>query len=218
MAPTDGSAELEAGRLSAPVTGHRWAGRSPWRWAGWLAGMATIGLAFGLAMVFVLKFINDPVQASTLTLKQARASVAPSPTPTTINLLGGLYVELPYSRSFDMVGQVKTDNAALEQYTLGSKGNYRHTITVDVRTLPSGSLTDDASYRLRQLQSAVYAPSLVTVGGEAATLMTKNDHSEQTLFWPHQGKLLTVAVTSTDPADNVVAIMKTITAGARWRK
>ncbi len=183
---------------------------------GWLVGMVLIGVVFGLCIVAILRFVDGPVQASGRTLNQAKAKASPSPARAPINTLGGSQVELSYPAIFDAVAQVKTDPQAYEQYTIGSKENYRHQITVNVRPLPSGALEDDASYRLRQNSSIEYSPEPERFGGESVIIMTKADHAEQTLFWPHHGKLLTISVTSGDPRDDVGAILRETAKSVRW--
>lgn len=188
------------------------------RWTGWLAGMVVIGLVFGGAIVAILRFVNGPVSANAQqAMASLRPSVAPSATPSKLNTLGGVAVEFSYPGMFDAVAQIKTDAQAIEQYTIGSKANYKHQITVDVRPLASGSLADDASYRVRLNDPGTYTPTPVQLRGEPGVVMIKADHSEQTLFWAHQNKLLTLAVTSSDPADKVADILSAIEATIRWR-
>ena len=170
--------------------------RRPRRWIGRLCGLIFVGLVVGAALVGAMRFVNDPA-AGAITAASLKQSLSPTPLPP--GHLGGLYVDMNYPNVFNQVSQVKTDSSALEQYRIGSSLSYRRTITVNVRTLASGRLSDDSSYRLRELQNDTYTPSTKTVNGESVIVMTKTDASEVTCFWYHKEKLLSVSVTTSEP-------------------
>jgi len=209
------AAELHGASGSGPIARSR--RRRAWRVVGWLTGMASIGVVFGLVIVAALRYVDGPAEARPAVLGQ-QASTTPTPPSAATGNLAGLFVQLSYPGTFDSIVQLKNDPQALEQYNLGSKNNYKHQIAVNVRPLASGQLSDDASYRLRQNQPDTYRPSSELVGGEAAIIMAKADGAEQTLFWAHAGRILTVSITSSDPKDDIAAMMKTIKTSARWRQ
>lgn len=179
-----------------------------------MVGLVFVGAVVGVAIVGVIKLANDPVNAA-VTPANLKASIQPTPMP--MGHLSGLVVDLDYPGAFNQVAQLKTDNGAAEQYRLGSSGSYRRVITVDVRGLASGRLVDDASYRLRQLQPDVYSQSTRTVAGQAVVVMTKLDKSEDTFFWLHSGKLLIVAITSTEAGDHPDAFLDAMLPTVRWK-
>ena len=184
----------------------------------WVMAMVGVGVVVGLLIVAFLKFVDGPTEGkvSDTLLDQARAATAQKPRAP--NLLSGLAIEFQYPGIFDTVGQVRTDVHATEQYNIGSKSDYGRMIAVSVRTLPSGNLEDDSSYRFRQIKTSEYTPITQKVAAEPVVLMTKVGKQEETLFWAHQGRELTVSITSANPKDDVVQIMKTITSTVRWRK
>jgi hypothetical protein len=181
----------------------------------WLFTLTFIGTAFGLIVVVLLWFVNGAVGTST-TLAAAQKSIAPKPLQP--NLLSGIDIEMSYPGIFDQVSHVNNDKNALEQYNLGSNSDYRRAIGISVHPLPSNNVNEDSSYRFRMNSTDTYRESKSTIGKEPIYLMTKIDRTEQSLFWLHQGKLLIVAITSTNPKDDVAAIMSTIQPTIRWRQ
>jgi hypothetical protein len=216
-APAVGSGGLAPAGLDAPVLdgGEKKPRRKGSRSA-WIVSMVAMGAVVGLVIIGFLRFVNDPVEAGA----NAKPSLRPVPAAvntTGVNQLGGLNFTFNYPAIFDQTAP-KHEPQSLEQYNLGSKSNYRHLIAVDVRMSQPGGVTDDASYKYRLLHAELYAESIEKINGENVVLMTKKDKQEQTMFWGHQGKQLTVSVTSTDPKDDVTAILSVIKASTRWNK
>ncbi len=182
---------------------------------GWWVSMVVIGIVFGALAVGYLKFIDGPsVGTANNSLETARAAAAPkAPTP---NMLSGLAIEFQYPGIFDVVSQVKTDNHATEQYNIGSKSDYSRTIAVSVK--PLTTYDDDSSYRMRQIKKDEYRETNDKMGADPMVLMTKLDRSEQTMFWIHQSREVTVSITTNNPKDDVTEIMKMVKSTLRWRK
>jgi hypothetical protein len=63
-----------------------------------------------------------------------------------------------------------------------------------------------------------YKESADRSGTETLAIMTKTNGREQTLFWAHKGKLLTISATSSDPNDDMAAIISTIKGNLKWRQ
>ena len=184
----------------------------------WLTSLMVVGGLLGAIIVGVLKFINGPVEAQPKVLAEEQVAAVPSVTPPATNQLSGLNIFMTYPGNFDQVSQVKTDPGSLEQYNLGSKGNYHHMIAVEVRPMTSGSMTEDANYRVRQMHPNEYTQAVQVVGGEPVAVLSKADGTEATLFWAHGGKyLLTVSITSSDTKDDIKAWMDVVRSGLRWR-
>lgn len=205
-------AEVEEVMAAEPAKRRaNWGGR-----VAWVLAMAAIGAVVGLAIVAYLKFIDGPVSdRPDITLAGVQASTSPTPT---VSELAGIYVDLTYPGVFDQVAQVKNDANALEQYNIGSKADYRRAIAVSVRKLPTGIVNDDASYRLRKINPQDYKERVDLSLGEPVQIMTKSDKTEQTLFWAHKNMVLTVAVTSTNPKDDLGAYMELLKSKLRWRQ
>lgn len=184
----------------------------------WFASLVGAGVVLGLGIVAILKFVDAPSEGVVIetTLEQKR--VAAVPTPDKPNLLAGLEIELKYPPEFDTVGRVKNDPNASEQYNIGSSADYSRQISVSVRLLPSGNLDDESSYRLRQIKKSEYDPSSMKINSESVAVMTRADHTEQTMFWVHGTKEVVVSITSNNPKDDVKTFMKVVTDSIRWRK
>ncbi len=208
-APSQNQAVLPPPSLDAPAASAHW--------LGWAVMTVTIGTVIGFASVGYLKYVDGPVESKPdKSLSLARKSVSPTPQPP--NMFGGLTIEFQYPAVFDMVGQVKTDSQALEQYTIGSKADYSRGISVNVRPLPSGLLEDDSSYRFRQTNTAEYRLAADKIAGEPVAIFSKLDKREQTLFWAHDGREVIVSLTSGNPKDDLTGIMNGIKTSLRWRR
>jgi hypothetical protein len=185
---------------------------------GWVSAMVGAGVVVGLLIVAFLKFVDGPTEGkvSDNALYKARAAAAVKPPAP--NLLSGLMIEFQYPSIFDAVAQVRTVTHATEQYNISSKSSAGRSIVVIVQPSPAGTLADDSSYRLRQIQSSTYTPTTEKINGEPVALMTKVGGQEQTLFWIHKGNEVTVSITSTNPKDSVPEIMALIKKTLRWRQ
>jgi hypothetical protein len=181
----------------------------------WVFMLVFVGAGFGLSIVVLLQFVNGEVGTSN-TISTVQKSLAPK--PITPNLLSGIDVEMQYPGIFDQVSHVKNDATALEQYNMGSNSDYRRSIAVSVRKSESNRLNEDSSYRFRMNSTDTYRESKSSIGKESVSIMTKIDRTEQTLFWLHGGKVLAVAITSTNPKDDVAAIMAVVQPSIRWRQ
>jgi hypothetical protein len=184
------------------------------RQVGWLVMEITIGAAIGFAIVFFLKYVTGPAQGTII----YKARVEATPTPKPPNAFSGQYAAFQYPGVFDTVAIVKTGVAEVEEYNIGSTSNYRRTLAEAVRPLPSGNPEDDASYKLRTTKQEQYTMSTIKIQGDTVYLATRYDNQEQTLFWPHKGRLLVVAIVSSDNGDDVVEMMKLVTNSVRWFK
>jgi hypothetical protein len=181
----------------------------------WTLAMSAIGVVVAAVIILGMKFIDGPVSgAGGVTLAQAEATSTPTPLAS---MLAGLYFELTYPGAFDQVSTLKNDTVSLEQYDISNKAQFQRLIAVSVRPLASGQLTDDSSFRFRQINPADYTQTALTLHGEPVVIIVKADHSEQTLFWAHKQKILTVSITSSNPKDSIPAYMKEIESTVRWR-
>lgn len=85
----------------------------------------------------------------------------------------------------------------IEDYAFLSTSMTSQFLAVVVTPLPSGGLSDNSDYITRMQNPKKYQRKLVMVRNEQVTIFTANDGQQlqQTAFWPHQGKLLTMALT-----------------------
>jgi hypothetical protein len=70
----------------------------------------------------------------------------------------------------------------------------------------------------RTIHPELYAASTIKRGAEQIVVMTKKDHTEVTAFWVHGDRDLNIALTSTDPKDNLTEFMDTIIPSIRWKQ
>jgi hypothetical protein len=185
-------------------------------WVAWGTSMVVMGLLVGVAVIAILKFINNPAEA----VVHADTSGITKPTPTpdlSIVELDGQTFSLKYPHIFDQVSGKKPDSGSVEEFNMGSKSNYRRLIAVDIRREAIQSLADDASYRIRHDHPDTYKEEVHKTANGTFSVMTKNDSHEQTLFWLNAGKLMMISVTSTDANDNVASFMKVISDSVRWK-
>jgi hypothetical protein len=190
-------------------------GRS--HWIAWGTAMTVMGVLVAVVIIAFMKFVSGPAEAN---IKPGQAGIpSPTATPDTgLAQLNGQTIFFSYPHLFDQVTNQKVDSGSVEEYNLGSKTNYRRLIAVDIRNEPSTlSLGEEPSFKIRQMHPETYRESPVKLGGEAASLMTKLNGQEQTLFWLHGGKVLTIAITSTDTHDDVTTFMKVVTGSVRWK-
>lgn len=70
-------------------------------------------------------------------------------------------------------------------------------LNIAVAPFADASLSDNASYSMRQSDPGKYQRKLIMVRGEQVTIFTANDGQQlqQTAFWPHAGKLMTFSET-----------------------
>ncbi|HSX00642.1 MAG TPA: hypothetical protein VLF67_00225 [Candidatus Saccharimonas sp.] len=188
-------------------------------WGRMVVTSTMIGIGLGAGIAALYHFTDQPAQGK-VTFAQAEASVMPTPTPLPTNSLGGLYVTMQYPGKFDQLSQLKPGPRDLETYMLSTRSAPtapRVSMAVAVMTLPTGKLDDDPSYLMRKLRNTAYTPTPQTVGGEPAVLMASTDGQEQTLFWAHGQRELTVSITSNGDAGTIDEAMKLALASARWR-
>lgn len=91
----------------------------------------------------------------------------------------------------------KQNPGDIEDHAFLSTGMTSEYLTIVITPLPTGNLSDNSAYLMRTQSPDKYQRKLVTVGNEQVTIFTANDGQQlqQTAFWPHQGKLLTMALT-----------------------
>lgn len=91
----------------------------------------------------------------------------------------------------------KANPGDIEDHAFLSAAMTSQYLTIVIIPLPTGNLSDNPSYTMRAQNPDKYQRKLVTVGNDQITVFTANDGQQlqQTAFWPHQGKLLTMSLT-----------------------
>ncbi len=190
-----------------------------------LAFVAVVGLALTGTLIFIAGLINSPSDGIVKTYAQAEAGASPSTTPLPDNTLKGTYIRFAYPAQFSQIVTSIDDPAHwIETYVIRRPVSLQNgpsmTLAVEVAKLPVGGLGEDSSYRMRQLKNTVYTASQTTVNGEAATMMTKADGSEKTLFWPHGTLELTVAMSTQQGGalKDITGVMDVVLKNLRWNQ
>jgi hypothetical protein len=188
-----------------PRHGHR---------AGWTLSMIVMGVLVGILVIVFLRFVNGPVQANALAATPSPNTVLVPKTGT--SQLAGLYFDMTYPGIFDQVKQLKNDSRALEQYIISSRADYRRSMAVAVHPLEANLLDNDSNYKFRKIHPETYKERTDTLVGEPVVIMSKVDNTEETLFWPHQSRIWTVSLTSSNPNDTLKEFMTAIEPNLRW--
>lgn len=132
--------------------------------------------------------------------------------------LDGRYFKLTYPGRYAIKKVESTNPRDLEVYTLTADTVYDKRLIVTVVQLPSGRLDDESGYKLRQAHSDEYTAETKPFGDDTATIMSKRDGSERTIFVPHRGKLLTLSFV-TDPANDtgLAGEAEVVLGGFTWK-
>jgi hypothetical protein len=181
----------------------------------WVTLAVTAGL-FGLGIFLVMKFVNkvdDSGPAANSGVQAMEASI--KPTPPGLPSLTGQYISFSYPQVFDSVKTLPNWPTTAERYSIGSTGDYRRSIQVMVEN-NTAQPTDDSGYEFRSNTPSQYKPHDVKVGTEVAVVMVKSDNTEQTIYWPHAGKLAVISVTSSNGTDDLNSFVSTITGSLKW--
>lgn len=120
--------------------------------------------------------------------------------PTEYEVQDGQAVSFHYEKGYQ-AKSVQTSKIYSEQYVFSkvdpSTASSR-SLSVSVRPLTTTTLADEAGYKLRKDNPSTYKPSIQHISGEKVDVFTKtNEGNEQTAFWVHKGKLLSMSLSST---------------------
>jgi hypothetical protein len=187
-------------------------------WALWSGSMVGTGVVVGVVLVLLMKLVNGPVSATATPDALEAARAAASPTPAT-NTISGKSVELSYPSVFDAVANKSNDPGAKgDQYYLSTKSLSGRTMVVTAFVLASRKLEDDSSYKFRAMHPELYKMSTMKLGKEQGVIMSRVDKTEVTFFWVHGDRDLNIALTSTDPKDDLAAWMQAMIPTIRWKQ
>jgi hypothetical protein len=128
----------------------------------------------------------------------------------------GAYMTFSYDGNYKAHQLPATDND-LENTILSADKNYDKRLAVSVSKLKGGELTTNSAYNLRASQPTVYSSQLITVDGGSATMWTKSDGSEQTVFIPHADKIAVLSFSTTGTANNLSTEATAVVASFRWK-
>lgn len=188
----------------------------------WL-GIAIVLVA---SVVLAARFLSAPSQGHQVPATDhqlaSRQTARPQPVAP-VSTLDNSYFSLALPPGY--LAQAPTAlTGLLYSQTITKPGDFGSLIiNLAVKGLPGGDLSQDSNYSLRLGQADRYTLSRQTVGGE--TVYVANDHQSAAVvaFWPHDGKLATISVSSglADPStgdnsDELRALQPLLQAW-RWR-
>lgn len=175
-----------------------------------------IGLVFGIAIIVLIRWATESDQAgpnANAGPKAIAQSIAP--TPLEEGAFQGHYIAFSYPGEFNTVKALPAIPNSAERYIIGSTGDYRRSIDVEVES-NTPVITDDSGYQYRHMTPSLYQPVTTAVDSEPATVMVGTDGTERTLYWAHAGYTVIVSLADTTGTDNLAAYMQTIISSLHW--
>ena len=182
---------------------------------GMFVTLGMIGAVFGgliCAFSYLANSADSAGPKADSGMEALKASI--KPTPSVNPLLSGTHIVFTYPSAFDEVTHPTPWPKVSERYTLGSKIDYRKTIQVYVEQVANP--INDSGYLVRTQHKADYTPASVTVMGEPAIVMVRNDLTERTLYWEHAGNL--VIMSATGGGGDMASWISLIANSMRWIK
>ena len=141
-------------------------------------------------MIFILGRPHKAVIINSDTRDQARLDI-----DTGVSTLNGTYFTLEYRTSLNSVSEISSQDAnALEAYRIARSAlEDRRILIVTIKKLPAGGITEESSYKLRQLDPALYKPTAETIDDMTFNVMSRTDNQEVVAFTARDGKLAVIA-------------------------
>ncbi len=177
---------------------------------------ALIGITAGAILAgYVARTLAGSASGTVVTKHTASTS---TPKHSSYYELDGDYLSFTYPDTFIARPNQEQGGATLQRNILYSNGAGILTLTVTVTSLPSGQLDDDPSYRMRTLHPETYALTPQTVQSEHVVIAKGIGSFEEVAFWPHAGKLATIALSgSTASVTATEAVYSHLLQSVTWQ-
>lgn len=175
----------------------------------WLVAVPVAGIVIAIGAIVV--WMSSGNQASLSNGIANSKKVVPSVPQDLTNQ----YFSLTYPGTYHVTADA-TQPPDLANYILMADTAYTKQLSV---TLSSGTLDSTSAYIFRRTRNDVYSSQPVTVAGEAASLWTKSDGTEQTVFVPHNGMVLTLSfsIQNSNATEGLSAEVTNLLATIKWR-
>ena len=199
----------------AKVSAEKPAKTKPWRLTKKKSLLLILGLLVLGAYLFI-RSLNQPAQGVITT--SSSPSATGSPTQSWL-VQRGKYVSFDYPSDFSAAPADKPSGVQLEIYKYVKNPWPFWYMSDAVSSLPSGNLSDDASYNLRLVSPAKYKHEKWDIDGSAVDVFSyQGGGYEKTAFIAHSGNLLTVNINSADTESSAKldTIMKHVLDSVRW--
>ena len=164
-----------------------------------------------LIIIAVIVFLSVSSSKGTITTQYYNNQNQPK-----YQTLNGKTFSLQYDKRY-AVGIPDSHNSDIEDYMLIADTIYDKRLAVSVAPLPTGRLTDDSAYNLRLVHPELYQPQTQQTPGGTATIFTKPDGSEETVFIQHPGIIIALAFTTTGATDKLTPEVNHLLGTFRWK-
>ena len=175
-----------------------------------------IGITSAVIVLLVIGgFVVWASSSNNGTIEQAAPGKAAVRGPSILNYQSP-YINFSYSSVYQ-VGHNAEAGVSIEASMLSADTNYQKHLAVTVNRLDATGLDGFSSYVVRKIQPTLYVRTDTTVDGNPATIFTKSDGREVTVYLTH-AKLMTTLSWSTDSAsDNLTAEARAVLSSFHWR-
>lgn len=133
--------------------------------------------------------------------------------------VSGNYINFEYLDSFRALPAEKPVASQLETFKFVTKSAPFWELSLSVRQLPSGKLTDDGSYNLRATNTETFKKEQLLINDDWVTVFsdTRSEFSKVG-FIEHKNMLLSVALTGTGDALKMQKMLKDILSSIKWKQ
>lgn len=173
-----------------------------------------IGIPLGVVALAVLAIVlwagSGNQAASTSNAGANQLSSAPAD-----KTLSSRYFSFRYPGIYHVTSQT-VQPPDLADYMLVADTSYDKQVAV---TMTPGDISTTSGYIYRRTRNDLYSSQPIVVAGETASLWTKNDASEETVFIPHNGTVTTLSfsVQNTNATEGLSSEVTTLLGSFRWQ-
>lgn len=160
----------------------------------WMSGGVVAAAVIGIILFvyFANSSVKGTVHVSAPTANQSRE-------PRKELTLAGQYIRFKYSDDYISQNSRATVPGAIEEHVLLSSGFAGKQIAAIVSRPIEPDLAEYSAYKYRFVHPELYAEKPFTVSGSTASIMTKTDGTEETIFIARKGLIATISITLTSP-------------------
>lgn len=172
-----------------------------------------------VAFTFASKVMEQPSKGTIVQTAPESTLVNQEEAPKA-NVITAKYFSLSYDATLDTVSDISEgDKNAFEVYRVArSDVTGRRTFVVTIKQLPPGGITEESSYKFRQINGDTYKESTEMIGGTQFVIMEKIDGTELTAFAGRDGRLAVLAYTLATPDGDLRGEAFKLLAGFEWRQ
>jgi hypothetical protein len=172
--------------------------------------LVIVSLVLLLAAAFYYS-ISRPNQGKIINTPESQRAVPADRT------LHGIYMTINYSGSYNAQRLAAKDND-LELYMLTANTNYDKRIAVSVSKLQEGNLVTNSAYNLRKTHTELYSNRTKPVDGGTASIWTKTDGSEETVFIPKGTRVAVLSFTTNSSLNELQTEVDKVLNTFKWKE